>query len=112
MSGLSSLTTPISLLRPIATTPAAGAVAMSATEAAKRAAIKKTAGDFEASFLSNMLGQMFEGVETPAPFGGGEGEAAYKSFLVEAYAKQMTKSGGVGVASAVQREMLKMQGLS
>jgi len=59
-----------------------------------------------------MLGEMFEGVETEAPFGGGEGEQAFKSFLMDAMAKQMTKAGGIGVAAAVQREMLKMQGLS
>ena len=111
MSGLSALSAPISLLKP-ATAPTTPTVPMSATEAAKRAAIKKTATDFEASFLSTMLGQMFEGVETSAPFGGGEGEAAFKSFMVDAYAKQMAKAGGVGVAATVQREMLKMQGLS
>ena len=111
MSGLSALTTPISLLQP-ATAPTAAAAPMSASEAAKRAAIKQTAANFEASFLSTMLGQMFEGVETSAPFGGGAGEAAFKSFMVDAYAKQMAKAGGVGVTAAVQREMLKMQGLS
>jgi Rod binding domain-containing protein len=112
MSGLSALTTPISLLTPATATPAAGTAQMSATEAARRAAIKKTATDFEASFLSTMMNQMFEGVTASAPFGGGDGEAAYKSFMVEAYAKQMAAKGGVGVAAAVQREMLKMQGLS
>ena len=59
-----------------------------------------------------MLRQMFEGVDTAGPFGGGQGEAMFKSFLTDAMAKQMTKSGGIGVAAAVQREMLKMQGLS
>ena len=112
MSSLSALSSPISLLRPATAALAASAAPMSAGEVAKRAAIKKTAGDYEASFLSTMLGQMFEGVDAPAPFGGGEGEAAYKSFMTDAYAKQMAKAGGVGVAAAVQREMLKMQGLS
>ncbi len=102
---------PLNLLRPATTKPATGAP-MTATETAKRAAIHKTAVDFEASFLSQMLEPMFEGVSTPAPFGGGEGEDAYKSFLTEAFAKQMAKSGGVGVAASIQREMLKMQGLS
>ena len=112
MSGYSALSTPISLLQPLAAKPSAGAVQMSASEATKRAAIKKTATDFEASFLTTMMSHMFEGVTTSAPFGGGEGEEAYKSFLVEAYAKQMAARGGVGVAASVQREMLKMQGLS
>jgi len=111
MSSLSTLSAPVSLLQPAATKPTIGA-SMSGSEIAKRTAIHKTATDFEASFLSQMLGQMFEGVSTPAPFGGDEGEDIYKSFLTEAFAKQMAKSGGVGVAASIQREMLKMQGLS
>ena len=62
--------------------------------------------------LSNMLGQMFEGVSTDGPFGGGQGEGVFRSLLMDAFAQQITKSGGVGVGAAVQREMLKMQGLS
>jgi flagellar protein FlgJ len=111
MNALSPLTMPIDTLRPLAGLPAAAAP-MSATEQAKRAAIKSTAQDFEASFLSNALGSMFEGVNISAPFGGGEGEQAFKSFLNEAMAKAIVKKGGIGVAASVQKEMLKMQGLS
>ncbi|HEY3950597.1 MAG TPA: rod-binding protein [Phenylobacterium sp.] len=86
---------------------------MSASEAAKRAQIKDTANKFEASFLSVMIGQMFEhedeGVDKA--FSGGDGAQMFKSFLAEAMAKKMVANGGVGLASAVQREMLKMQGL-
>ena len=85
---------------------------MSASEQAKRTAIKQSAQDFEASFLTSALGSMFEGVTVSEPFGGGEGEQAFKSFLNEAMAKQIVKKGGVGVAASVQREMLKMQGLT
>jgi flagellar protein FlgJ len=84
----------------------------SAAETAKRAAIAKSSKDFEASFLSVMLGQMFKDVNTSAPFGGGPGEDAFKSFMTDAMAKQVVKSGGVGLASAVQKEMLKLQGLN
>ena len=76
-----------------------------------RARIEKTAKDFEAAFIGQMLGQMFEGVETSAPFGGGPGESAFKSFLTEAVAKQMAAAGGLGLADDLQRQMLKMQGL-
>jgi Rod binding domain-containing protein len=58
-----------------------------------------------------MLQQMFEGLDTAAPFGGGQGEAMFRSVLTEAMAKQMARRGGVGIAAEVQREMLKMQGL-
>jgi Rod binding domain-containing protein len=49
--------------------------------------------------------------ETSEPFGGGQGEDAFKSLLTEAMAKEVTKSGGIGLAAPpIQREMLKMQG--
>jgi flagellar protein FlgJ len=85
--------------------------ATSAADLAKRGQIKQTAQKFEASFLSIMLQQMFEGPETAAPFGGGPGEQMFKSFMAEAIANKMVKSGGVGLAASVQHEMLKMQGL-
>jgi Rod binding domain-containing protein len=83
-----------------------------AADLAKRGQIKETAQKFEATFLSSMLQEMFEGTEPSAPFGGGPGESMFKSFLTEAMAKQMAKSGGIGIADQVQREMLKMQGLN
>ena len=83
----------------------------SAADLAKRGQIKETAGKFEASFLSAMMQSMFEGVKTSEPFGGGQGEDMFKSLLTEAMAKEVTKAGGVGLASTVQREMLKLQGL-
>lgn len=86
--------------------------AQSAAQLAKRGDIKETAKKFEASFLGIMLQQMFEGVETSAPFGGGPGEAMFKSFMTEAMAKKMTDAGGVGISRAVGAEMLKLQGLT
>ena len=83
-----------------------------AADLAKRGEIKQTAEKFEAQFLSVMLGQMFTATDLGAPFGGGPGETMFKSFMTEAFAKQMAKSGGIGVADAVGREMLKMQGLT
>jgi flagellar protein FlgJ len=79
--------------------------------AVQKAKIDKAAHDFESSFLQVMMGQMFDTVSTSS-FGGGEGEAAFKSFLTDAFAKQMTKSGGIGLSKQITHEMLKMQGLS
>ncbi|WGM39857.1 rod-binding protein [Caulobacter sp. NIBR1757] len=76
-----------------------------------RSKVKQSAQNFESSFLSVMLAQMFKGVETEAPFGGGQGEEMFKSFFTDAVAKQVSRSGGVGLAASVEREMLKMQGL-
>ena len=78
---------------------------------ATRSKIKQSAQNFESSFLSVMLAQMFKGVDTEAPFGGGQGEEMFKSFFTDAVAKQVTKSGGIGLSATIEREMLKMQGL-
>jgi Rod binding domain-containing protein len=78
----------------------------------QRAKIAKTAQAFEASFLSAMLGHMFTGVDAEAPFGGGAGEQAFRSFMTESIATSMSKAGGVGLAKSVTAEMLKMQGLT
>ena len=79
-------------------------------EGRTRDQIAKASKDFESSFLSIMLSQMFEGVGG-GEFSGGQGEEMFKSFLMDAFSKQMTNTGGVGLSDAVQREMLKLQGL-
>jgi len=96
------------LVPPTLTQPAGPA---NTAELAKRGEIKATAQKFEEQFLSIMLQQMFEGVNTSAPFGGGPGEQMFKSFMTEAMAKQMTRAGGIGLSDTVSREMLKLQGL-
>lgn len=73
-------------------------------------AVKRAAEAFEASFLSALLQPMFAGLSTEAPFGGGHAEETFRSFLVEAMAKQTVRAGGVGLSDAVRREMLKLQG--
>lgn len=78
----------------------------------KRAQIDKTAKAFETSFLSTMLGEMSVGVDAEAPFSGGEGEKAFKSFLNDAMAKSVVAHGGIGLSKSIASEMLKMQGLS
>lgn len=74
-----------------------------------REAMRRTAEAFEASFLSQMMKPMFEGLSTEAPFGGGAGEAAWRGFLVDAMAQQTVKAGGVGLADSVLAQMIKMQ---
>lgn len=73
------------------------------------ARMRETAEKFEASFLSQMLKPMFEGLKTDGPFGGGEAEGTWRSFMIEAMAKQTVKAGGIGLADQVVAQMLKMQ---
>jgi Rod binding domain-containing protein len=83
----------------------------SAAELAKRGKIKQTAESFEASFLSVMMQQMFTGLKSDGMFDGGPGEEMFRSVLTDAMAKQVSHAGGIGIASSVEREMLKLQGL-
>jgi Rod binding domain-containing protein len=71
--------------------------------------MRATAEQFEASFLSQMFKPMFEGLKTDGPFGGGEGEETWRSFLIDAMAKQTVKAGGIGLADQVVAQMIKMQ---
>lgn len=79
------------------------------SKAATPEQIRRTAEDFEASFLAAMLQPVFAALPTEGPFGGGPGEASFRSFMVEAMARQTVRAGGVGLADRVQSEMLKMQ---
>ncbi len=71
--------------------------------------VRRAAEEFEAVFISQMLAPMFEGLETDELFGGGPGEDVYRSILVEEYGKAIARSGGIGIADAVQREILRLQ---
>lgn len=74
-----------------------------------RKKIKETAEAFEASFLSQMLKPMFEGLSTDGLFGGGQAEATWRSFLLDEMANKTVSAGGIGLAGPVMNEMLKMQ---
>jgi Rod binding domain-containing protein len=73
------------------------------------AVAKKTAQEFESVFLSQFLGEMFDGITTDGPFGGGQGEQMFRSLMLDEYGKQIAVQGGIGLASAVTRELLKTQ---
>ncbi len=71
--------------------------------------LRKVSEEFEAVFVSQMLQPMFANLGAEKPFGGGSSEAMWRSLQVEEYGKAIVKSGGIGVADSVFREMLKMQ---
>lgn len=72
-------------------------------------AARQTAEAFEAMFVAQLLGQMFKGVSAAAPFGGGAGEQVYRDMLGEQYAKTIARSGGIGIADDIHRQILAMQ---
>lgn len=70
---------------------------------------KEKAVEFETVFLSTMLDQMFEGISTEEPWGGGQAEETYRSFLNNEYASNIASNGGIGIADQIYTEILKMQ---
>lgn len=72
--------------------------------------IRKTAQDFEASFLENTLERMFASAGEEGPLGdNGTGGSTWRSMLTNEYAKSIAASGGVGIARPVMAEMLRIQ---
>jgi peptidoglycan hydrolase FlgJ len=78
--------------------------------AADPAQIAKSAKDFEAVAIGELLQPMFDTVKTAnGLFGGGAGEEAWKPMLVQAFAKQIAAHGGLGLAKPVYDAMIRMQ---
>jgi flagellar protein FlgJ len=75
--------------------------------------VDKIAKDFERMALAQMLALMDTDTDmSDTMFGGGAGERAFKPFLTEEYAKAFSERGGIGIATAVKREILKIQELA
>ena len=72
-------------------------------------AAKQAAEQFEGVFITQFLGEMFSGISSDGPTGGGQGEEMFRSLMMDEYGKQFAAQGGFGLAAAVQRELLKTQ---
>lgn len=83
--------------------------AVPSVHAKTRAQAREASEEFEAMFVQQMVEQMWSGVETDGPFGGGNGEKIFRSLLNEEYSSKIVAGGGIGIADAVYREILKMQ---
>ena len=98
--------------------PAPFAAAQSASSFARPPAVArtgdpeqvgKTAREFEAFFVGQVLEHMFKDVPTGGMFGGGHAEGVYRSMLLQHYGRAIADRGGFGIADAVSRELLKTQ---
>jgi Rod binding domain-containing protein len=70
---------------------------------------EEAAQAFEAFFLSQMLSDMFSGIETDPVFGGGPGETVFRSLMIDEYGKSLARNGGVGIADSVLQEIVRLQ---
>ncbi|MES2729285.1 MAG: rod-binding protein [Pseudomonadota bacterium] len=75
----------------------------------RMAEIERTAKDFEAVFLAEMLKPMVEGVEVSEDFGGGRGEEVFRGMMVDEYGKIMSNKGGIGLADHVKAQMIRLE---
>lgn len=77
--------------------------------AASKDKAKTTANEFESVFLSNMMKSMFTSLEGNGPMGSGGKNEAWRSMLIDQYANNIVKSGGIGISDQVYRQMIAMQ---
>ncbi|PQA87413.1 rod-binding protein [Hyphococcus luteus] len=73
------------------------------TKAEKEKALRKTAQEFEAVFISEMLSHagFDKAVSQDAGFGG----EAFSGMLVESYAEDLAEKGGFGLADQIYRQL-------
>ncbi|MBE1285493.1 MAG: flagellar biosynthesis protein FlgJ [Rhodobacteraceae bacterium] len=71
---------------------------------AKQDRLREAAIELEASFLAEMLKSAGLG-KARTSFGGGAGEDQFGSFLVTEQARQMARSGGIGLAEALYNSL-------
>ncbi len=64
---------------------------------------------FESVFLSTLLKPIFEELSENASMGGGSAETTWAGMLASEYAGEMARSGGIGIAQAVARELIALQ---
>ena len=89
---------------------AVGSSAGAPRKTAAEAKAQKASTDFESMFLEQSLDRLSQSEGTDGPLGeNGTGGGVYRSMLTKEYAGQIVKSGGVGIADQVFREMMKMQ---
>ena len=76
-------------------------------------AMRRAAQDFEAVFIGQLLSGLTEGLgggglAGGGPLGGGEDDP-FASMLRDEYGKMISRSGSIGIADAVLRELLRAQ---
>lgn len=75
--------------------------------------VSEAAKEFESMFLTQMLEHMFKDVKMGGMIdkdGSTEaGDEIYKGFMAQEYGKAIADAGGIGIASQIKQELLKLQ---
>jgi peptidoglycan hydrolase FlgJ len=73
--------------------------------------LRETAQEFEALFVAQMLATMTQGLGLGLAGQSGQSDI-YQDMFNQEVGKLISRAGGIGVADAILREMLKMQELA
>lgn len=73
------------------------------------AQIRTVAEDFEAFFAGLVFDEMTAEMEPDPLTGGGEAEGMFRSLLNQEFGKSVARSGSLGIADIVQRQLLQLQ---
>jgi len=96
-------------LRGTAQYRAAAALGTNGISPQTEAGIDKVAEDFEAFFAGEYFEQMFSGVQPDPLTGGGDGEAMFRSLMLQEYGKAVARQHKLGIADVVKRQLLQLQ---
>lgn len=69
--------------------------------------VRRAAEDFEAVFLGQFVAGMMQGLSAEGPLGGGD--EPFAAMLREEYGRLIARSGGIGIADSVMRQLLHTQ---
>lgn len=70
----------------------------------------KVARDFEGVFAGQITKILLKTVEQGEDFNGGHGEEMFRGVLAEQIGNQIAKGKGLGIASAVEAQIIRLQG--
>lgn len=76
----------------------------------KNADAAKVAREFEGVFAGQIAKILMETAEIGGDFSGGQGEAMFRGILAEEIGKTISLGSGLGIASAVEAQIVRMQG--
>lgn len=70
----------------------------------------KVAREFEGVFAGQIAKIMMESAEMDGDFTGGSGESMFRGILAEQIGNQIAQGRGLGLAAAVEAQIIRMQG--
>lgn len=70
----------------------------------------EVARQFEGVFAGQITKLMMESVEQDDEFSGGHGEEMFRGILAEQVGNQIAQGRGLGIAEAVEAQIIRMQG--